>query len=159
MSRNGWEFVEHPHIRGIVVLVAVTPARELLLVEQYREPLQRRVLELPAGMVGDHAGGRDEPMEVAARRELLEETGYEAGRMTHLMAGPYSPGRSSDLYTFYLASDLCRVHEGGGDEHEDIVVHHMPLHGADAWLDRAAAGGLLLDAKIYAGLYFAGRGP
>lgn len=157
VKRAGWEFVEHHRIRGIAVLVAVTDADELLLVEQYREPLQRPVLELPAGMVGDRPGEHDEPFEEAARRELIEETGYDAAQLKRLTAGPYSPGRSNDLYTFFLARGLTRVGEGGGDAHESIVVHAIPLAGMDEWLSAQEAAGRLVDPKIFAGLYFIGR--
>jgi ADP-ribose pyrophosphatase len=157
VRRDGWEYVEHPGISGIVVVVAVTDDGKLLLVEQLRRPVQRRVLELPAGMVGDLPGQRDEDFTLAARRELQEETGYDAASFERLMAGPYSPGRSSDLYTFYRARGLRRVGEGGGDEHEDIVVHEVPMEGIDAWLEARSAEGLLIDPKIYAGLYFIGR--
>jgi len=158
VRRDGWEYVEHPGIRGIVVIVAVTPERKLLLVEQLRRPVQRRVLELPAGMVGDRPGEEQEDFGRAAQRELREETGYEAAQFDLIMAGPYSPGRSSDFYTFYRASDLRKVSEGGGDEHEDIVVHEAPLAGIDCWLEEKAAGGLLIDPKIFVGLYFIQRG-
>lgn len=158
VRRDGWEYVEHPGIRGIVVIVAVTTERKLLLVEQLRRPVQRRVLELPAGMVGDRPGEEQEDFGRAAQRELREETGYEAAQLDLIMAGPYSPGRSSDFYTFYRASDLRKVSEGGGDEHEDIVVHEAPLAGIDCWLEEKAAGGLLIDPKIFVGLYFIQRG-
>ena len=154
VRRQGWEFVEHDGILGIVVMVAVTEANELLLVEQYRVPLASRVIELPAGLVGDKPDARDESFAEAARRELLEETGYEAAAMHRLTAGPYSPARSNALYAFYRATGLRAVGEGGGDEHEDIKVHAIPLADLPRWLDQQAANGLLVDPKIYAGLYF-----
>jgi len=157
VRRDGWEYVEHPHIRGIVVLIAVTPDDRLLLVEQYRTPVGRRVIELPAGMVGDRPGESSEDFADAARRELVEETGFSAQRLTRVMAGPYSPGRSSDLYTFFLASGLQRVGDGGGDGEEDIVSHAVPLREIDAWLDARVADGLLVDPKIFAGLYILSR--
>lgn len=157
VRRDGWEYVEHPGIRGIVVIVAVTPAGRLLLVEQLRKPVQQRVIELPAGMAGDLPGQRDEDFAIAARRELVEETGYDAAAFERVLVGPYSPGRSSDLYTFFLATGLTKVGEGGGDEHEDIVVHEAPLADIDRWLEARAESGLLIDPKIYAGLYFLSR--
>jgi ADP-ribose pyrophosphatase len=154
VRRDGWEYVEHPHIRGIVVMVAVTEDQCLLLVDQYRKPLQARVMELPAGMVGDRPGETDEPFEEAARRELIEETGYAPARLQCLTAGPYSPGRSSDLYTFFRATGLTQVGEGGGDEHEDIIVHKVPLVELESWLEQQSANGWLVDPKIYIGLHF-----
>lgn len=156
VCRDGWEFLDQPGLRGIVVLVAVADAR-LLLVEQWRAPLNARVIELPAGMVGDVAGEEAESFESAAQRELLEETGYRAGRLERLFEGTMSPGRTSLIYTFYRAADLTRVHDGGGDEHEDIVVHAVPVGGVEAWLKKKSSEGILVDAKIFAGLHFLNR--
>lgn len=157
VRKNGWEFVERDGITGIVVVVAVTEDQRLLLVEQHRIPLDGRVIELPAGMVGDRPEARDESFAAAARRELIEETGYEAAALHPLTCGPYSPARSNALYTFFRASGLRRVGEGGGDEHEDIEVHAIPLAEVHDWLEQKAAAGLMIDPKIYAGLYFLGK--
>ena len=154
LQRGGWEFIDHPGLRGIVVLVALTPDGKLLLVEQYRTALDARVIELPAGMAGDKPELAAEPLEEAARRELEEETGYRAGRIEFLGQGPGSPGRTRYLYSFFRARDLVRVHAGGGDETEDIVVHEVPLDEIDRWLDERAAAGSIVDFKIHAGLYF-----
>src|SRR3954470_2526008 len=80
----GWEYVTRHGITGIVVLVAMTPAREIVLVEQYRPPVRRRVIELPAGLVGDVAGHEAETLSAAAHRELVEETGFQAREMVEL---------------------------------------------------------------------------
>ena len=155
LDRGGWEFVERKNTTGIVVLVAVTEDRRLLLVEQWREPVGSRVLELPAGLAGDVAGAEDEALATAARRELLEETGYEASDLELLMVAPSSPGLTSETYTFFRASGLAKVAAGGGDASEDIVVHEVPLDGVEAWLQARAAEGFLIDLKVYAGLLFA----
>ena len=157
VERDGWEFIDQPKLRGIVVIVAVTPEKRLLLVEQYRAALDARVIELPAGMVGDVCGAEDEPFENAAMRELEEETGYAAERMELLTVGPASPGRIAFLYTFLRAHGLRRIHAGGGDEHEDIVVHEVPLAGLHAWLLARTTAGQLVDPKIWTGLYFIHR--
>lgn len=157
VRKNGWEFVEREGISGIVVIVAVTDDQRLVLVEQHRIPLDGRVIELPAGMVGDRPEDRDESFAAAALRELREETGYEAASVHRLTSGPYSPARSNALYAFFRAVGLRRVSEGGGDEHEDIAVHEVPLAEVDAWLEAKAEAGLLIDPKIYAGLYFLGK--
>jgi ADP-ribose pyrophosphatase len=141
----------------VVVLVALTDDERLLLVEQYRKPLLERVIELPAGMVGDRPGEGEESFEEAGRRELKEETGYLATTLRPLTAGPYSPARSSALYTFFRASGLAKVGPGGGDEHEDITVHEIPLREIDDWMRGQAEAGRLIDPKIYAGLYFLHR--
>lgn len=154
MERNGWEFVYRTNATGVVVMVAVTDADELLLVEQYRVPVGGRVIELPAGLVGD-AGDAAESAEAAAHRELLEETGYRAGTLSKLLACPSTPGMANEVITIYYAADLEREHDGGGDSSEDIVVHRIPLETAADWLAERAAAGVMLDPKIYAGLFWA----
>jgi ADP-ribose pyrophosphatase len=136
-----------------VVLVAVTAEGRLLLTEQHREPVGGPVIELPAGLVGDRAGEADEDVLTAARRELVEETGYDARDLRPLAAGPPSAGLSSEVVTFVLAAGLRRVGPGGGDEHEAITVHEVPLGGVLDWLAAHARAGRQVDPKIYAGLY------
>ena len=82
-----------PGVTGMVVLVAVTPARELVLVEQHRRGPSPGVIELPAGLVGDSRACEAESLDVAAHRELVEETGFEAREMVELAAGPDRRGR------------------------------------------------------------------
>jgi ADP-ribose pyrophosphatase len=154
VRRGRWEYCQRKNISGIVVIVAVTDARELVLVEQERPAVARRVIELPAGLAGD---GGEESLDVAARRELLEETGYQADRWERLCEVVPSPGLTSEVVTFYRALGLKKGGPGGGDETERIVVHVVPLAGAEAWLRARVAAGLLIDEKVYAGLYFAAR--
>jgi ADP-ribose pyrophosphatase len=90
VRRSGWEYVERRGITGIVGIVAVTDEGKLLLVEQYRTPVNKRVIEIPAGLVGDEAGKEAESLLSAARRELQEETGYYAGNLLPLASGPSS---------------------------------------------------------------------
>jgi ADP-ribose pyrophosphatase len=155
LRRGKWEYVQRIKPSGIVVLVAINEEGELLFVEQLRPPLGRRVIELPAGLVGDIEGDEDEEMETAARRELLEETGYQAGELEYLTAGPISAGLSTEVITVYLARDVKRVSAGGGDDSEDIAVHAVPLREAADWLRAKERGGTAVDAKVYSGLYFA----
>jgi ADP-ribose pyrophosphatase len=153
---DGWEYAFRTDSSGVVVLVPVTNAEELVLVEQYRAPVGGRVIELPAGLVGD-AGDTQEDFETAAQRELLEETGFEAGSLEELLIGPVSPGMVSEIINIYFARDLERVGPGGGDESEDITVHVVPLAEADAWLAARQAEGLMVDHKVYAGLFWAAQ--
>ena len=97
VRENGWEFVERTIPTGIVLIVAVTEDDRVLLLEQFRPPVGRPTIELPAGLAGDIPGHRDENMATAARRELLEETGYRATDMVCLTEGPPSPGISSEV--------------------------------------------------------------
>jgi ADP-ribose pyrophosphatase len=138
------------------VLVPVTDAGELVLVEQYRIPVKSRVLELPAGLVGD-SGKFEEDFKTAARRELLEETGYKATVLEELLTSPSTPGMADEIITIFFASGLERVGPGGGDGNEDITVHHVPLENAVEWLDARRAESIMLDPKIYAGLFWAGK--
>ena len=152
MERQGWEFVKRPH--DVAVLIAWTPDRELLLVEQYRIPIASRTIELPAGLVGDEPGLSGEALLDAAARELVEETGWQAGRLTELMTCPSSAGLSSEMVTFVLAEDLEWVAPGGGDDSEDILVHRVPIAALDRWLSDRAQAGMGIDPKIYAALYW-----
>ncbi|MFN7294517.1 MAG: NUDIX hydrolase, partial [Lysobacteraceae bacterium] len=90
-TRGTWEYAERTHAEGkAVIIVAVTPEQKLLFVEQYRVPLQQRTIEMPAGLVGDQDG--EDTLEMAAARELLEETGWQAAHVEVLMEGPTSSG-------------------------------------------------------------------
>ena len=155
VAQNGWEWVERTNTSGAVVIVAVTPDRQLVLVEQYRIPLARRVVELPAGLAGDAADSRHEELAEAAHRELLEETGFEAADLHFLAEGPSSAGLTDEVYAMFLARDVRRVGPGGGDAAEEIQVHLVPLDQADAWLGQRRTSGVMVDPKVYAGLYFA----
>jgi ADP-ribose pyrophosphatase len=154
---GGWEYVTRPGVTGIVVLVAITPARELVLVEQHRRPIGKSVIELPAGLVGDVPGQEAETLARAAHRELVEETGFEAREMIELDAGPIAVGVSDEIVTFFEARGLRRVGPGGGDDSEDITVHTVPLATLDAFLAEKRDAGLAVDPKIFAGLYLAGE--
>ena len=147
-----WESCERTHGQGMaVIIIAVTPADEVLFVEQFRVPLQALTIEMPAGLVGDiHAG---ESIEVSAIRELEEETGWTAAHAEVLMIGPTSAGASSEKVAFVRATGLRKVGEGGGDESEDIIVHHVPRTRAAAWLVEKMGQGYQLDAKLWAGLW------
>jgi ADP-ribose pyrophosphatase len=146
-KRQGrWEYVSRARgIRAVVILAIDTEGRVLLL-DQYRVPIGRRCLELPAGLIGDeHA---DETVEIAAVRELEEETGFTAGRVEVVGEFFSSPGMVSESFTLVRAHDLRRVSEGGGTEHEDILVHAVPLAEVPAFVAAKRAEGLAVDVKI-----------
>ena len=159
LLREGrWEYVSRINgARGAAFIVAVTPAQELVLVEQYRVPLRARSIELPAGIIGDEAGFADEAIEAAALRELEEETGFRGSHAELLTSGPVGPGLTSEILYLVRAHGLERVHAGGGVEGEDITVHLVPLAEAAAWLRRQGSSGKWIEPRIYAGLWFATR--
>lgn len=156
LERDGWEFASRSNASGVVVLIPVTAAGEIVFVEQYRKPVGSSVIELPAGLVGDNADPGETILE-AAGRELIEETGYQASSLKVLMECPSSAGMSDEIVSFVLARGLNRVGPGGGDDSEDIEVHVVPLSGADDWLQSRQQGGTPLDPKIYAALYWLDR--
>jgi len=153
-KRGRWEYVERVNARGAVVIVAQTEAGKVLLVEQYRAPMDASVIEFPAGLVGDIAGDEDEAFELAAARELEEETGFRARDFAFLTQGPPSAGLSSEMTWWVRAIDPERVGEGGGDDSEAISVHEVSPEGIEDWLRSRQDKGVLIDPKVFAGLYF-----
>jgi ADP-ribose pyrophosphatase len=149
-----WEYADRINVPGAVVIAAVTPEHKFLLVEQYRIPCGKPVIELPAGIAGDSTETANEALVEAARRELVEETGYAAGRMEQILTGPTSAGLTSELVTVFVAKDLRRVGKGGGEGSEEITVHEIPLEQAEDWLLAQAQSGKLVDHKVFVGLYF-----
>lgn len=152
-----WEYTHRVNATGAALILAVTPERRVLLVEQYRIPVHSRTIELPAGIIGDDPGQAGEGQAEAARRELREETGYEAGHLEALTTGAACSGITSERVTLFLATDLQRIGPGGGVADEAITVHEVPVEDAERWLAAQSAAGVLVDPKVYAGLYFLWR--
>lgn len=152
--RRTWEFVERPKVADVAVLIATTPDGKAVFVEQYREPVEARTIEWPAGLVGDEDGRDGEDLLDAANRELEEETGFRAGSLEILQKSPSSAGLTSEIITFIRATKLERVGDGGGVEGENIQLHLPPLEEAATWLEARMEEGLLIDPKVYAGLFF-----
>jgi len=157
LERNGWEFSSRANASGVAVIVAVTDEDEIILVEQYRPPVGKHVIELPAGLVGDLDDGKESILEGAAR-ELEEETGFTASHISLLMDAPSSAGMTDEIISFVLTRGLRRVGPGGGDDSEDISVHIIPLQQVDEWLRARAESGSLLDPKIFTALYWIRQG-
>ena len=154
IKEGHWEYAHRINATGAAIIAAVTEDQKLLLVEQYRIPVHARTIELPAGIIGDDPGGADEAQAEAARRELIEETGFEAGEIKLVSHGASSAGLASEIVTLFLATQLKRVGAGGGVAHEDITVHEVPLAEVVPWLEAKAKIGVLVDPKVYAGLFF-----
>jgi ADP-ribose pyrophosphatase len=139
-----WEALERVGIGGIVVMVAVTPSGNVVLEKQFRPPLGRDVIELPAGLVEP-----GESMEVAAKRELIEETGWDAKTITFLAEGPISTGASTETLRAYLCTDLEHVGKNGGDDNEIIEVLEVPIGRVQEFLGTAQTSGSLVDLKVF----------
>jgi len=146
--RGKWEYVSRARNIRAAVIVAIDDADHVLLVDQYRVPLGKRCLELPAGLIGDEAGReKDSPFE-AARRELIEETGYDSAAIEDLGEYYSSPGLVSESFTLVRARGLTKVGEGGGLEDEDIIVHRVPRAELPAFVAAKRAEGLAIDVKL-----------
>lgn len=145
-KQGRWEYVGRARGIKAAVIVAIDDAGHLLLVEQYRVPLGRACLELPAGLIGDET--QDEPIETAAARELEEETGYRAGRIELLGEYFSSPGMVSESFTLVRAHELTRVGEGGGVDGEGITVHRVKLDEVPAFVAACRARGMAIDVKL-----------
>lgn len=146
--RGRWEYVSRARGIRAAVILPITNAGEVVLVEQYRVPLGRPCIELPAGLIGDHAEVEGEEATAAAARELEEETGYRAGRMEVLGEFWSSPGMVTESFTLLRAHDLTRVGPGGGTAGEDITVHHVPLAELPAFVAERRARGDAIDVKM-----------
>lgn len=156
LDDGGWEYVSRIRGHAVVAIVATTPDA-IVLVEQHRAAVGRAVIELPAGLVGDHDGSESEVILDAAQRELMEETGFAASDWSVVLEGPVSAGLTDETVTLLRAAGLTRVTDGGGDESESIVVHVVPLSSAHAFLRTAAARGCAIDHKVLTGLWVAGQ--
>ena len=155
VRRDGWEYVERVNCLGVVIVVGKTDDDKVILVEQFRRPVQKNTIGFPAGLVGDERGKRGESFASAAKREFLEETGYQVKKVTQFFEGPVSAGMCCDMIRIYHATGLKKVAQGGGvDDLEQIKVHEVPLRSIDRWLLRQQKKGLLVGPNVFAGLYF-----
>lgn len=145
-KQGRWEYVSRARGIRAAVIVAIDDDGQLILVEQYRVPLGRVCLELPAGLVGDE--NDSEAVEIAAARELEEETGYRPGRIESLGEYVSSPGMVSESFTLVRARDLVRVSEGGGVEGEGITVHRVKLADVPGFVADCRARGMAIDVKL-----------
>jgi ADP-ribose pyrophosphatase len=139
-----WESFERVNCKGIVVIVPVTDDREVILTKQFRPPTNAYVIEFPAGL-----NDKGDTLEEAAKRELLEETGYSAGELIFLTEGPMSSGASGEIMTAYLARNLEYKGIGERDDGEDIELIQVPLEKLDKKLADLQAEGNCVDLKIY----------
>ena len=164
MRAGGWEYASRKGVTGIIALVPVTDDGKLVLVEQYRPPVEARVIELPAGLAGDGRHSH-ETLEEAARRELAEETGYAAATLEYAGGGTASAGICDELISMFVAKGLSKVGPNAAEQQDEetaaesarITVHEVALAEITTFLAEQERKGTYIDLKIYAGLYFAGR--
>ncbi len=148
-TRGKWEYVSRARGIRAAVILAIDEGADgphVLLVDQYRVPLGKRCIELPAGLVGDHDAGEDSM--IAAARELEEETGYRPDRLVSLGEYYSSPGMVSESFTLFRAEGLVRTGDGGGVDGEDILVHRVPLDGLPQQIEAWRAQGYAIDVKM-----------
>jgi len=154
VERDGWEYATRVN-PVVAVLVAWLADHRLLLVEQFRKPVENAVIELPAGLVGDQG---EESVFEAGHRELVEETGYAATKLTEIMRCPTSAGMTDETAVFLAASGLEQVGAGGGDASEAITVHAVAGDEIDAWLRTQLELGKAVDPKVFTALYWGAPG-
>jgi ADP-ribose pyrophosphatase len=154
LRRKGWEYLEHRTAPEAAMIVAITPHDEIVLAEEFRLPMNAPVMSLPAGLVGDE--GPEDAID-AARRELQEETGFVAPALELLAKGPGSAGQSSEMITFFLARGAVRSGEQAAHDVGKIRVHVVPIADLPGWARARESEGAVIDPKIWAGLYLAGR--
>ena len=146
-KRGRWEYVGRARNIRAAVILAVEDGH-ILLVEQFRVPLGRNCLELPAGLIGDGDDSAGEDDLTAAGRELEEETGYRAAALQDCGQFYSSPGMVSESFTLVHASNLTKVSEGGGVGGEDITVHRVPLAKLDSFITAKREEGCGIDVRM-----------
>src|SRR5712691_6897570 len=94
LDNDDWEYVERKKGKEAVAIVAVTDDDRVILTEQFRKPVNARVIDWPAGLVGDE--DENSTPEETARKELIEEAGYDCESVELVARGPSSPGITSE---------------------------------------------------------------
>ena len=146
-TRGRWEYAGRARQIRAAAILAIEEGH-VLLVAQYRVPLGRICLEIPAGLIGDHDEYRGEPPETAAMRELEEETGYRAERMENLGEFYSSPGMVSESFTLLRAHGLTKIGEGGGTDSEDIVTYRIALSELPQFVADWREAGHAVDVRL-----------
>lgn len=140
-STSTREYITHP---GAVAVLALLDNGRLVMERQYRYPLQREFIELPAGKIDDQEHILD-----CAKRELLEETGYVAKEWIHLTTAWPCIGYADERMEYFLARGL--THEGRQlDDGEFLEVFELSLEEALEWV----RAGRISDSKTIVGLFW-----
>jgi 8-oxo-dGTP pyrophosphatase MutT (NUDIX family) len=128
------------------LVLAITPEKEVVMVNQYRHGIERVCLELPGGLIDP----RDPSPEVAAGRELLEETGYQTSELIQLGECYPQPAVLSNRCYFFLAQNVEKVQEPQMDEGEDIEILMVPLDDIGSMIEKGEINhGMVLLAFYY----------
>jgi len=138
------EYIKHP---GAACIIPVLPEGNIALIKQYRYPVQSEMIELPAGKLDP-----GEKPEACAKRELEEEIGYSAGKLTFICNIHPAIGFASEKMWIYLAEDLVKTVEN--TDHDEFLVL-MPTHLDDAI--KMVWDGKITDVKTIIGLLWAER--
>lgn len=142
-NRSIREVVTHP---GAVAVIALTKENKLLMVKQYRKPLERTLVEIPAGKIEPN-----EAPEITAVRELEEETGYTTDNLSYVTSFYTSPGFADEIIHLYFTDQLIELEEAvAGDEDEFIEIVELSIEEAEQYVKEKK----IYDAKTaYALMY------
>jgi len=151
LKRGKWEYVSRSGSTNAVVILAETDGK-VILIDQYRVPVGKRCVELPAGLVGDE--DKDATVEGTAVKELEEETGYTAERIETLGEFQSSPGMVAESFTLVRAHGVRKVGEGGGNADEEINIHLVSRDDIPAFVQQKRDEGLAVDVKLLLFLNF-----
>jgi len=161
VRREKWEYARRVRGTTPVGILAVDgegrAEARVILISQFRVPVGKVCVEIPAGLVGDAEAHLTEAWQEAARRELEEETGYTAESFEELSEGPTSAGMSAELIKLVRARGVKKKGAQMPDGEEEITVHEVPLREVDTFLRGQVGQGRLIDPKVYAALYFLNR--
>jgi 8-oxo-dGTP pyrophosphatase MutT (NUDIX family) len=144
-----WEAVERINCNGVVAIIPITSDGHLLMIRQFRPSLNRHVIEFPAGL-----NDKGESLLEAAKRELIEETGYTSDSFEFIADGPISSGLSTEILTVYVAKDVVHASaelraQNPIDETENIELLEVPIDAAYETIEDYRRHGDLADIKIY----------
>lgn len=146
-TKNGkielWEYVERKTFGHPIVIFAITKDKKVILEKIYRIPLESWVIELPAGL----QDRKEESEKEVARRELLEETGYRAEKLTRIFQGPISPGTSKEEAIYYFAKDVIFEKEPEKEDTEEIKIIKVPVKELIDFIERKSKK-MKVDSKI-----------
>lgn len=127
------ELIEHP---GAVAILAITPEKKIIMVEQYRKALERSIIEIPAGKLE-----KGESPETTAMRELEEETGYTAGSLELIQSFSTSPGFADEVVHLFFAEGLRKAEPGAAlDDDEFVELLEVTIEEAEK---------MMQDNRIY----------